>query len=719
MIPMKQEHLIRLYEESGLQAETVLTAGVISSDRMLSKKLFGMSHPGIGFPYYNLSGALIGYRLKLEKPLKDVKYLQKKGTNLHVFFHRLDLLKIKNPEIPLVITEGEKKALALGQVIKDQAVLSIPGCWNWKESGRDGLASIWKDLPLQGRPVFFYPDSDFFFNPKVWKAGQAFVGALLKRGARVSLFPLGSGEEKIGADDFLLQKGVDAFLGLKPVFVGESWESLKSPMWANLYRGERLIRELIWDRTYQSVVDLYKMTGLVLSDQTDLYLEEDKLVSLSIGEEREYLDTPERLSQYLGMRCEFQMGVRSAKGQLILNHDLLPNRFASGFLFSKKAFLKRPPVSIYSKSPIFIENQGLIYQKGYDDKTGAFYNGPDLTPRKTMDHIKALLAFPFEDPVDWVNALGALIGAVFLRPSFPGSHPAFLIQGDGPDVGKSTLAEFIAQVANLNHRTMSYTKDDGELEKTIASNVYNGCDFIVIDNIRGTHTIASSVLERTLTDEFVNFRRLGASQTISRKNTIQLVFTINNGSFSPDLIARSLPIRLSSFGEKGKIKPDIKALKLPVLEELIGMVELWIEKGFPEAQVSFPKYPRYGAIVGGILEANGISGFLSNLSETKNDLDIVTRSLLEVVACELEAGDATSKRSSGEWLERLVAYNPRCFEEGSSPRAKTTKLGLLMGKMVGCRYRVSIGEEEQRMVECCREADFSAGGINKVYYFKF
>ena len=106
-----------------------------------------MSESGVCFPYFNLDGDQIGERIKLEPPeqYSDVngklikkRYHQEKDSSLHCFFSKDHLAAILNPEIPLVITEGEKKCLKYAQDLPGFPVVSYPGVWNWVKKNRKG-----------------------------------------------------------------------------------------------------------------------------------------------------------------------------------------------------------------------------------------------------------------------------------------------------------------------------------------------------------------------------------------------------------------------------------------------------------------------------------------------------------------------------------------------------------------------------------------------------
>ena len=165
---------------------------------------------------------------------------------------------------------------------------------------------------------------------------------------------------------------------------------------------------------------------------------------------------------------------------------------------------------------------------------------------------KILDSFPFEDKASKENALAFFISQTMFLNEFIGTHPAVIISGDTPNLGKTTLAQVASVIScgeDISTSKFSINNDD-ENEKNIASQVQNS-NVIIFDNVRASATmISSSCLERAITDKVMSFRRLGKNSMIKRLNNIQFVFTLNGGTFSEDLLIRNLPIFLTEKNEQ-------------------------------------------------------------------------------------------------------------------------------------------------------------------------
>ena len=135
--------------KSGLTDETILAAGLYSErDARQVRTLLNWSGkaprslgPCFVFPYLQPDGSRNGYtRLKPSKPRTDkrigkaIKYEAPKGAGNRLYVPPGTVAKLADPTVPLVLTEGEKKALAADQA--GYACLSVPGVWSGRRAGR-------------------------------------------------------------------------------------------------------------------------------------------------------------------------------------------------------------------------------------------------------------------------------------------------------------------------------------------------------------------------------------------------------------------------------------------------------------------------------------------------------------------------------------------------------------------------------------------------------
>jgi predicted P-loop ATPase len=158
------------------------------------------------------------------------KYLQPPGRpNLIYFPPGLSLAALEDIAIPVVITEGEFKALALWRLANHQThspsfvPIAIAGVWNWRgtigkttgpNGGRRDVKGVIPDfekIPWKGRRVIVAFDADSETNPNVQAARYQLTAALTERGASTGLleWPMKAGK---GIDDRLATVGPDRVL---------------------------------------------------------------------------------------------------------------------------------------------------------------------------------------------------------------------------------------------------------------------------------------------------------------------------------------------------------------------------------------------------------------------------------------------------------------------------------------------------------------------------
>lgn len=138
----------------------------------------------------------------LNQDNKVVRYTQPAGSGVHAYFAPVcDWRAAFDDMGPIVITEGEKKALTM--CLQNIPTIGLGGVYNFRENDKliPELASIvWK-----GRHVVIAYDSDASENPNVRHAELALCAELQRRGADVRIARLEASPEgkKQGLDDYV------------------------------------------------------------------------------------------------------------------------------------------------------------------------------------------------------------------------------------------------------------------------------------------------------------------------------------------------------------------------------------------------------------------------------------------------------------------------------------------------------------------------------------
>jgi hypothetical protein len=235
-VPRLSAATLQHLRRSGLTDESIERAGIKdASTDDTTAQLLGTHRVDAGFfiPYYNLQGGLTGhYRIRVIKGTPEApKYLQPGKAGNHAYIPTyLPPGWEKDTDIPVLITEGEKKAMAASQ--NGLVCIGVGGVDSWRSrTFRVPLKSVSKDgdmavihmengtaselqeevapellsIEWNNRRVVIVYDSDTNNNPDVQRAAFDFALWLDAQGARTGQFFLeGNGPEKIGLDDWLL-----------------------------------------------------------------------------------------------------------------------------------------------------------------------------------------------------------------------------------------------------------------------------------------------------------------------------------------------------------------------------------------------------------------------------------------------------------------------------------------------------------------------------------
>lgn len=162
-----------------------------------------------GFYRVRLLGKANGFQLA-----KPIRYLQPPHSGVRAYLPRvakLDWLKtLANPEQPLIITEGEFKALSA--CLHGFPTIGLGGVENWR-SAREGkqLIDELSSANWEGRRGYICYDSDVATKPQVAVAARRLAEELAALGAIVydAGLPASTGS-KVGLDDFLVLHGTAA-----------------------------------------------------------------------------------------------------------------------------------------------------------------------------------------------------------------------------------------------------------------------------------------------------------------------------------------------------------------------------------------------------------------------------------------------------------------------------------------------------------------------------
>jgi hypothetical protein len=601
--PLLPQHLADL-RKSGLTDETVAACGVYSeADPRRVKELLGgylnvkaaaALGPCLAFPFLAADGSPMTWlpegakggaaprpfvRLKPDRPRnrdgKAVKYESPHKGGNRAYLPPGVGAALADPTVPLLLVEGEKKALAGTQA--GFPTLGLSGVWNWalkrpKDAGGRGtgprrLIGDLDSVRWSGRKVAVVFDSDLKDKPEVAWARWHLAQVLAARGAdvRVADLPDGPDGAKCGLDDFLVAQGSDALRSLlrdsrppcrpeagpgggrKLVVVGEDEHRVNDEVAAELARDEAV---------YQRGGELVRVSVEVpLSDGPPA----------SVVPRIESVPGP-ALRDAISRRVQFAKltdeGERPAH----------PPAWCVAAVGARGAWAGVRPLTGVVSFPVLRRDGTVLTEAGYDARTGLVLHWPHpplpIPEAPTLADAKAAVAellevvgdFPFAAEMHKAAWLAALLTAL-ARPAFDGPAPLFLVDANVRAAGKGMSLEVISRVVTGNpFPVVSYpaSPKDGEeeLRKKITTLLMYGDRLALFDNLTGA--FGDGTLDRALTGTEWQDRVLGGNRQFRAPLAVTFFATGNNVAIRADTARRVCHIRLESPHERPEERSDVR-----------------------------------------------------------------------------------------------------------------------------------------------------------------
>ena len=329
--------------------------------------------------------------------------------------------------------------------------------------------------------------------------------------------------------------------------------------------------------------------------------------------------------------CEFDVG----RDKMIQFPP--PAKFVATLLHREPTLAALPSIKIYALRPVF-DTDFVLRGPGWHEAVGILVHGlgielalpgdvdPDLPAIERLpEHLGRLLEdFCFKEDADVANAVAVFITGLLVTHFIINGKPVILLDGNQPGLGKTLLVRVIGIVLDgIDPQVIHYTSNDEELGKRILATLRgNPQSQLLIDNAKTkTETkISSPVIEANSVAAEISLRILGKSENYVRPNDVIWYLTMNHTKADPDLVSRSLPVRQQYEGmpekrEFGGRDPLSYARehRQEILGELAGMVLRWDQAGRPQGHQDH-RLVAWAKTIGGIMEANGLPEFLTNLA---------------------------------------------------------------------------------------------------------
>ena len=657
-------------------------------------------------------------------------------------------------------------------------IISIAGCnmYRTKYSDKNELHPVLEKILRNKTKVVLLVDSDYFTNIQVKTAYNRLAKIIFLKGIEVSIVDLRikDATEKIGLDDFLKQLSADdlkqridapfvTFKNLTEIDIIQTLSTtpttekviallkccvfLPTVETANCLQMIRLnlkhfekksLKQMLltekqnfptnapkeqiildWDRKKDSSTGVCRKLSKIIEGIENTYLDEStpgNLIKVSDDYQKitKYTSKDE-LADFINFICDYcEISSKDIEGfTKTLRFSGISKEIVSTFYTHTNEYLNIPILIHHSSTPQFIDNK-LICKKGFYKEYGILIQNDFELQNTDMKYINEFLdKIPFDSPASKANFLGFMISSLFCMYSFPGDFPSIIINADGPQSGKTSLARSLALLIDEKPPgTICFKSKDEEMEKDLATKIKNS-NSIIFDNIK-SNNISSPLLEKCLTDPVLEFRRFHTQNLISRRNSLQFMFTMNGGSLSLDLLTRCFLVQLNKHNIKDKtFKPEefIKSHRLQLINELVYMVNKYLNNQitvFPKVET---RYFKWATLINSILIANKVENFMDNLPSMLQSLDEAIYHIMNTVIlmCENQVITLTASEISNKTLSNNY-HSPFKI----SPIAVGKKLAPLLNK----EFSYHLPNEGTYIINIKKQLDSRLGGNNFSYRFE-
>lgn len=254
--------------------------------------------------------------------------------------------------------------------------------------------------------------------------------------------------------------------------------------------------------------------------------------------------------------------------------------------------------------------------------------------------------FHWNSPVDLVNYLGLALMVPLMPLLVQDGHPGGMFWGNKPEIGKSLAAQGLATLKDgLQASPTSVEGGSKEIENQIASELNDGRSVIFLDNLKGTLNVP--VIEANMTAKEVGLRLFHKQKKLRRRNDILWLCTTNDATPSDDMLSRCVHVRLHFEGlpvshrfamAEDELTAFLHDERSGILAELAGMVVRWLDAGRPMAPAP-SRFAVFGRVIGSVLAANGLPGFLTNTAVEVRELSSNHQQLIAVAGRILDGMD--------------------------------------------------------------------------------
>ncbi len=670
-----------LGKQSSISADAIEARGYFTTQKPAVLEQLGFSKgpkgqaavaasdsPVMVIPLFNWRGELAGHVDKPDVPRTDkatgkkIKYEAPKGAPVVIDVAPLTRDQIGDISKPIIFTEGAKKADAAAS--RGLCAVNLAGVNNFTVDGAPHPDL--NEIPLKGRVAVIAYDADVTVNPTVQRARRRLCTVLQNRGALVKVVDLAPGPkgEKTGLDDFFAGDGtVEQLFALARDLEPVAEEQRKKKQEREKRKREELAATglpSIETGDQQQETQIKAMAEALAEANRrapHLFHGPQGLSRISFNKDGRAVIVPATAEIVQDAAAKAANWIHTSEREGIRN-TAPPKSLCSIYAQTPHNWREIYPIDTVVTAPFFAPDGTLCATPGYHASAGTWLDWPenltlpDSTPTPArvaaarelvLDTLLGEVAFA--DNASRAHAV-ALMLLPLVRRMIPDCGPIHLWDAPVQSSGKSYGAEVCIE-PYATPEPMDDIADEAEWAKSIFTKLLEGRSHLFFDNIKGR--LSSASLSSYVTSKAKSSRILGGNRTatVSTLGAIWIA-TSNNARLDRDAQSRSLLIRLDTGLEqpedrqyRSDPKAFIHANRAAVIAALVTLVRHWQESGCPAYEGNKSRFKAWSRIIGGILAAADIPGFLENTDEARDTLSPETDAWREFVGAWFEAhGDS-------------------------------------------------------------------------------
>lgn len=352
--------------------------------------------------------------------------------------------------------------------------------------------------------------------------------------------------------------------------------------------------------------------------------------------------------------------------------------------------------------PLLRDDGTLWFPKpGYDAKLRVWLDpaAPAIRPMKVEEAVDLLLGelltteanggWCWKDDQSRTHALARVITPMCRGLMGWRRTPLWIFCGNREGCGKDTLASTTFQLyINRPSPGAPLSKEnDDEMRKRITTCLMSGARYIHFGNLKGH--IRFPALEAA-TDDIGGWedRQLGVNKNLVLKNEAEFSFSVNNGTWEPDIERRARRISLHLVQDNGNDRdfrhPNVlrwvSEHRSELLSAVAALIHHWVAKGCPPGPSKFASFPEWARVVGGVMNAAGLpdpcQGHHDPLAVAGDQGTDAMRKLCRLAHIEFGERWVTRKE-----LYELIEHSEELFPWlDLSTRSGQTQLGRLLAR---------------------------------------